>query len=452
MADSRLVSSSKSVAVIECKLIGSNGEIKDLKNPLIFNNIQIYESIYSPVVTGTIQLVEGVNLYSLLSMHGNEYIYISFCRPGEDSADSRYTRTFRIYKSDLRKPVEKSQVQTYVLHFCSEELIFSNQQTISRALNGLTSAEYVYTILTRDLKVNRKRIKVIEPSQGLQTYVLTKYKPFEAIERLAKSAYNENNSTFLFFENRDGYNFISLEKLLSQKPIDPPLNYSTARFTYNREDSPFKNANEIKRFEFEQNFNVLEGTENAAYANRLYTLDLIRQKYVKHDYSAVNEQTKRTMLDGFFPLNNAKNRNNNSIYEEYNSQPNYFLTNLNQNETPYFVSKRFRVTNTDVERTLIQRKVQLGLLSNARVWCNVPGNPNYSVGYVVEFNLPSFMPNNSQRAIDPYNSGKYLITHVRHSITPDDMETILVLNKNSVAVPLDAAQNGNPSYKTARDY
>lgn len=451
MSDPRKVTSSKSLAVVECKLIGSNGEIRDLKEPLIFNTIQIYESIYSPVITGTIQLVEGVNLYSLLSMHGSEYLYISFCKPGEE--DNRYTRTFRIYKCDSRKPIGKSQVQTYVLHFCSEELVFSNQQTISRSFSGRSSSEYIYNILTQDLKTNKKRVKNFEKSQGIHEYVLTKYKPFEAIEQFTQFSYNENESPFLFFENRDGYNFVSLEKLFKQAPIQPALQYSSAKAVYEQEDGPFKNANQIKQFEFEQSFDVLEGTKKGMFASRLYTLDLIRQKYTKYDYSAANKLAKESLLDGFFPLNNAQNRNNKALYEEYNAQPNYCLTNLNQNETPYFLSKGFRTINIDVEKFLLQRKIHLNLLNNTRVWCHLPGNPNYTVGYIVEFDMPPNIPRKSDdNETDPYHSGKYLITNIRHSITPDDIETIMILNKNSVRSRLDVADNGNSAYKKAREF
>lgn len=450
--DLNKVSSSQSIALLECKIISSNGEVKDLKEPIVFSNIQIYESIYSPVITGTIQLIDGVNLYSLLCMHGNEYLYLSFCRPGQSASGERYTRTFRIYKSSLRQPAEKTQVQTYVLHFCSEEMIFSNQQIISRSLIGLTSSEYIQRILLQDLKVNPKRIASFERSQGMQNVTVSNNKPFEAINFLCKNAYNENNSPYLFFENRDGYNFVSLEKLFNQTPISPALNYSTAKYTHTPEESPFRNANEIKKFQFEQSFDVLEGTEKGMYANRFYTLDLIRQKYSKYDYSLANEQSQKVMLDGFFPVNNARNRNSKTLYEEHDSQTNYWLTNLNQNETPYFIRKGVRVTNTEIEKTLMQRKVQINLLNNTRVWCSVPGNPNYTVGYVAELNLPSFIPSNVERAIDPYHSGKYLITDVRHSITPDDLETIIVMAKNSVSSPMDVANNSKPSYRTARDF
>lgn len=455
MADLNLAASTRSVAVVECKLIGSNGQVKDLTNPVIFNNIQIYESIYSPVVTGTIQLDDGVNLPTLISMHGNEYLLISFCRPGENERESRYTRTFRIYKCGIRGP--QNQIQSYVLYFCSEEFIFSNQQTISRSFKDGSTTEYIYNILTQDLKANKKRVntKYFEKSQGNHNFVLTKYSPFDAIRYFEFCSYNGNESPFLFFENRDGYNFVSLETLFRAPALSPAINYNTAKVLYDQTESAFKNANDVKTFEFNKTFDVLEGVKNSAFCGRLYTLDLIRQKYRKNDYSIINGQARNTMMDGFFPVNNFKNRNDRSLFEEFNGQPMYWLTNLNQNETEYFISKAVREQNHDIEKFLLQRTTQLGLLNNTSVECQVPGNPNYSVGYMVEFNLPAFISTagtESERVLDPYYKGKYLISRVRHSITPDSLETVLELNKNSVAISFDGAANDNQAVRTARDY
>ena len=455
MADLNLASSTKSVAVVECKIIGSNGQVKDLTNPIIYNNIQIYESIHSPVVTGTIQLDEGVNLPSLVSMHGNEYLLISFCRPGETDRNSRYTRMFRIYKSSFNKP--KNQVKTYVLHFCSEEMVFSKQQTISRSFKGRSTSDYIYNILTQDLKTNKKRVseRYFEKSEGVHNYVLTKYNPLDAIRYFELCSYNGNESPFLFFENRDGYNFLSLESLFKAPALEPALNYNTAKILYDQSESAFKNANDIKSFEFNQTFDVLEAAKNSAFCGRLYTLDLIRQKFDKHDYSIVNNLSRNTMMDGFFPVNNFKNRNDRALFEEFNGQPMYWLTNLNQNETPYFISKAVREQNTDIEKFLLQRKIHLGMLNNTSVECRVPGNPNYSVGYMIEFNLPAFISQAgsvNERVLDPYYKGKYLISRVRHSITPDNLETVLELCKNSVAISFDSAANDSQVVKTARDF
>jgi len=459
------VTSSKSVRIIECKIIGSNGQVRDLKDPIIFDNIQIYESLYSPVVSGTIQLQEGVNLQAIVNAHGNEYLYISFSRPGEEGVESKYQRTFRIYSSSMKKPINDSLIQTYILHFCSEEMLFSNQQTISRTFKGASHAEHVRNILLQDLKTNPKRVVRIEQTAGNDKHVLTKYKPFEAIEYFASQSYSKNETPFVFFENRDGYNFVSLETLLNkQTPIEPALTYSTAKFTYEPSVAVGKNSNQIKQFEFTQAFDTLYGTKEGVYANRLYTLDLIRQRYATYDYSIVSAKSKNSLVAGNFPINDAQNRSGKALYEEYNAAPNYWLTNLGLNDTEYLAAVNtrrdtsihkdpYRITNSDVELTLVQRKMQLEFLENTKLWCIVSGNPNYSVGFTIKVDIPAFIPNAvGSIATDAYYSGEYLITNLRHSITPEDIETVLTLCRNSINTKMDEAAIGSSNYKTARAF
>ena len=122
--DLNVNTSSRDAVILELKLVSYNGKVADLLDK--FNAINIYEDIFQSVVTGTIQLVEGINLFSEHAIHGNEYIYITFGRPGEIGFSERYTKVFRIFKVSDREKSGNGQIQTYVLHFCSEELIFSN--------------------------------------------------------------------------------------------------------------------------------------------------------------------------------------------------------------------------------------------------------------------------------------------------------------------------------------
>lgn len=452
MANVNTVTSSKDVKLHDLVIIGSNGETQDISS--IYNVININEDMFAPVVSGSVQLIDGVGISSSLGLHGNEYLYISFSRPGEEGEGTRYKRTFRIYKISERKPAGKTQAQSYVVHFCSEELVFSNQLLVSKAFKGASCTEYVYRILTETLKANKKRVNTqnFEKSFGDAFHVLTTYKPFEAINYFTHYAFNENESTFAFFENKDGYNFMSLEKLFN-RPILNKLNYNTAKLTKEQDVAPFANSNDINDFVFDHTFDVLDNTRKSAYSGKLYTLDIVTQKYREYKYSAVNQGNKKVMMDGYFPLNDAKNRNERSIYEEYDTEINYWLTNLGQTNNPYFISKNEKVPDINVERTLLQRKVQMNLLRSTSLKCIVPGNPFYSAGYMVEFDAPAFTKNlPNERVIDPYYSGKYLITGVRHMITPSDgLQTMLHLSKNSVAAAFDKSKT-NEQYRTARNF
>lgn len=453
MSNAQTSTSTRDIVIHSIDIINSNGELRSVKE--VFNMLNIHENIHSSTITGSIQIIDGINLYSKLKLHGNEYISISFSRPGENREEQKYKKRFRIYAITDRKPLPKRQTQTYIIRFCSEELIFSNQMTISKKYTGGTSTSYVYSICKDILKINGLKLPLsnFENSLGTSEYVLTRYKPFEAINYITENSFNFNESTFLFFENRDGFNFKSLENLFANKVLNT-LDYNTAKLTRGQETAAVANSNDVSNFKFEKTFDLLENTSKPTYSGKLLTLDLITQKYNDYNYSAINGLSKNSLLDGTFALNDARNRNEKTLYEEFDGQINYWLTNYNQNNNQYFIEKNVRVINTNIERTLLQRETQLNMLKNTELQCIVPGNQFYTVGYLVEFNVPAFIPGEkTERAEDPYYSGKYLITSVRHLITPSGgMQTVLKLCKNSVAVSFGQARDSDGNYRKARGY
>ena len=438
--------STRDISINSITIVTSGGKVFDISQ--MFNVLNIYEDIFTPVITGTIQIIDAAGMYAQLELHGNEFLFISFNRP---NSDDKYKRSFRIYKASDKKPSD-SQGQSYVLHFCSEELIFSNSQTISKSFRGKTIAEYVSAICNGDLKINKNRMTAFEKTIGIQDIIIPRMTPLDSIELLAANSFDHNESTFLFFENFNGFNFLSLDSILRSEPI-VTLQYSNAKLTEDDKTAAFENANKISNFRFTNSFDMLETSKNLTYSGKLYTLDILRQKYVTQEYSA-GKINKSHFIDGAnFPINNAPNRNNKPIFKEYDSHINYSMTNHNQSNAPYLLSKVYRVTDTNVENTLLQRQSQLNLLKNTRIECIVPGNILFTVGRVVNFDMPAFTRSTqSERTIDPYYSGKYLITNTRHVITPSGgHQTILTLAKNSLASSLDRITIANKEYVKARD-
>lgn len=432
--------SNRDVVILELKLIGSNGKVADLRQ--VFSAINIYEDIFQPVVTGTIYIQDGINILSDYAIHGNEYLFITFGRPNETAANQRYTKTFRVYKISDREKAKDSQIQNYVLHFCSEELVFSNQQSISRSFSGGNTFEYVAGICLNDLKVSEKKLTDFDASAGPTEFVLTRKKPLEAIQYFAEQSYSASRSPFLFFENKNGFNFLSIESLYKRNTV-ATMEYSAAKFSVDPTVAPFVTSRDINNLKYNQNFDVVKATREGLYSSKLYTLDLIRQKYNKNEVSLLNSQTAEVMIDGFFPFNEATNRNGKALYEEFDSKIRYWLTNKGNSNLPYFISKGVRTNDSYIEEILTQRQMQIEIINNTEVHCIVPGNPQYSAGFTVDVNMPAFTPNlNNERTKDPYYSGKYLITAVRHVIVPGSLQTVLELSKNSLAAPLDGAAGG----------
>lgn len=455
MAKNSVAKSVLDVTIFKITLIGSNGRSYNISD--IINNIKIYENIFHPVITGTIQLDDGVSMVSKVQAHGNEFLEIIFGKP-DATEEEKYKKIFRVWKITDRGPGSKGNIQSYILHFCSEELILSNQITLSKALRGGSVTEYVYRILTETLLANKRRVNKdqnFEQSLGHNDFVLTKYRPFEAIRYLSEHAFNENGSTFICFENKDGYNFLSLLNLFTRSPLTK-LNYTKATHKDEFDKAPY-NINSMMDFNILQNFNVIENTRRSAYNSRLLTLDLITQKFKSYDYSLVDTFNKKMLMDGNFPLNDALNRKDRAIYDargdrdEVQPDLNYALTDLGLTNNPYFLSKLQRVNSTNIEKTLSRRKVQFNMLKNTELECKVPGNALLSVGYMVDVDIPAFTENyNTESLKDPY-SGKYLITELQHNIVPGSWTTTMKLCKNSVGIDLDPFVLTD-AYKTARSY
>jgi hypothetical protein len=131
----------------------------------------------------------------------------------------------------------------------------------------------------------------------------------------------------------------------------------------------------------------------------------------------------------------------------------YHVTNKGQTNTPYLTSRGFRVTDTNIESSLMQRESLLNLLNNTVLECTVPGNVLFTVGNIVEIEMPSFASNaQNMRNIDPYLSGRYLITAVRHTLVPSGgHQTRLIVNKNSLSSPLDRADQTSSNYRKMRN-
>jgi len=107
----------------------------------IFNEFQITESIYNNFLTGTIQIADGVNLFEQMGFSGQEFIRISFSgtklEDEQEDYDHYIDQIFRIYKiSDV---IVRGSVQTYTLHFCSQEWLESKRKRVSRAYQGSLS-------------------------------------------------------------------------------------------------------------------------------------------------------------------------------------------------------------------------------------------------------------------------------------------------------------------------
>ena len=393
----------------------------------MIDELNIYEDIFSNVISGDMKLIDSNNVLSRLQLHGHEFFLLSFKSPNY----GEYQKSFRIYKvSDVSLKTQSSL--EYTVHFCSEEFFLNQQTRISKSYKGLTSDQIIKEIAYSHLKVSNTKLNPlnVERTYGVQNIIVPYFKPFEAINWVASFSLNDAlTSSFLFFENKDGFHFKSLESMfngrvrkkifLANKNVLSPFDSSVQQFF-------------VDNFQIPQLFNSLELVSTGGYSSGMYKLDLISQYVESVRFNPIQNNFKT--LNRHLPFNLAKNR-----FEK----------------TPLDGSAYFRFFPTFqgdlVDKWLLQRANQFALLNSSRMNIELPGDSDLRAGDMLEVSFPDMAPYNNSNEIkeDTLRSGLYLITNVRHRVINDKYVCYLQICKDSVKENFEPF-NETPKYNAAK--
>lgn len=401
-------------------LITSDAQTIDLIPFMV--ELNIYEDIFSPTMSGTIVIGDALDLISNYKLHGNEFLNLVVDKPG---LDKPITKIFRVYKISDRE-FGTASLQNFKLHFCSEELILSTQTVISKSYKGMTVDKMVDDILKNKLKVSPEKMKgLFTPTEGIFDIIIPKMQPFEAIQWLTSRSYSSTDSLYLFFENRDGFNFVSYENLLAQ-PVYQRY-YKSPKIKVD----PKQNIDSINFLKIVQDFDIIAANRYGAYSAQLLTFDFVNRQFKSKSIAS----TQNKLLNDNIPVNNSKNRLNSTLSESFDSLLKFYpSTDSNPLANP-----------THPENWLPQKATKLAQLSTFKIVMTIPGDVLVKAGMCVEIELPKATPQNDTGSeIDNMRSGKYLVSAVHHVFMNDIMSTVVELISDSITGTLNGAIDTSP--------
>jgi hypothetical protein len=309
----------------------------------------------------------------------------------------------------------------------------------------------------------------MQETEGLYDFVIPYKKPFEAINWLSNYAkpVGKDGADFLFYENSEGFNFYSLQNLFAQKPYTKfiyiprsasgsiPENFSGKLWEIKSKELG-RDIIGIKSYVFLDTFDTLYGTTTGAFANRLISIDPLTRtfKNTTFDYSTYFNNNNK--LNGYSLIPDIKNRLGKRPNESYDAVLKVMVSNPDQkkaigiNEEPWNVANDIRAENYVPNRT-----AQLSLSHYSRIKLSVSGDPNLTVGMLVGISLPSsrskYGSGYDAGQEDPYHSGNYMITAVRHIIDYNNKyETILEVVKDSYGASVNMYENSGDMQKAIK--
>jgi len=404
----------------------------------IFEELNIFDSVLVPCMSGNILLKDAVGLSNKLKFDGSEFIEIDISKDKEFSG-TNIKKTFRIYKQSDKSNINQT-TEAYVLHFVSEEMIYSEQQKISQAYNG-TYSNIASSVLLDYLRVPKNKISIVETTKGIHSVVVPLLSPIDTMSWLVRRSLSLNDTAdFLFFENKYGFNFVSLNKLFSNKTL-----FTINFFPKNLVDSVATEFLGVRDYNMSTSFDILENTRNGFYSNRFIGFDVLTRTLVESDLGVKNHY-KGKHLNAYPILPISKNREGKDAGLMPFSKVSLYPFQLYRKSQEYVksndTSKSLLIDDT--HKYIPQRRAILHNLLQKKMTINLPGNFFVSSGSILEINAKSFSLNSDiTDPIDKTMSGKYLIIATRHMINPQKHETFCEIATDSTNVGAVVATNSS---------
>jgi hypothetical protein len=432
-------------------------KMKEITNMIL--RFDYLESIDQPLVEGKLKLVDtGENLISSLPLQGFETVKIKV-----ETTNGEMEYELKVYKIFDRFAFDR--YQEYTLGLVPLTALKNESVKVPLTLSGTPTA-VVNKLLTEFLEVPSTKLQ-LEASSNKIKFCPGKKTPFAIIKSiqsktLSQSAKNApsppvtdsstttsstgdstvgnlvGSSGYFFYENKEGYNFQSIDKLNSLKK-NPPI----AIYTQENAQVGGDTRNKILDIDFDSEIDMLAKLRTGAFSSVIAYYNYSTGAYEEYCFSLKKNFNHMEHLGSQSGLPSGQS--------ELSTAPTRIMSVLIDHET-WFDGKEIASTEQkdggkkttaefpDYQKYYTAQSISREYsLNNQQVRLTVPVNPNLMVGKTIEIRIPHQVPTKHRLAnmYDPEHSGVYLIATVDHAYAPKNAQafSFLTLIRDSYGRP-----------------
>ena len=405
---------------------------KDLEVPIQGKilNFNYYESIYSPMVTGSIAIEDtggsvendlGIlaTIKDGMKITGFEEVsFLVTTRYGELD----FTK-YPLIVTGSPANLDESNRQVALLNLVSKTEMVSSSKPLSRNYPEAPISETVTKILNKELKISKDKLD-IEKTQNQDKIKGNHQGALDCILKMCKKSIPAEGKDpgYFFYETQDGYNFRSIDGLI-KKGIESFDNEEYAQMhTY-------------------YYFGALAAKLDDEYGNdfKVLTTPIVRR----------DEDQLKALRNGLY---NVRIITKNSLTGEYKEEVKNLLSDTNlgeKQEKPvtnevYLKSYTFHISpgqdDPGVSDTILnnpanyvpQSNMRYSLLHSQIVQIQVPCNVQLKAGQVIKLYLENITQSNkNEQVYNNLRSGYYMIRDLCHSFTTTNSYTSLTLLRDT---------------------
>ncbi|CAB5221327.1 hypothetical protein UFOVP245_127 [uncultured Caudovirales phage] len=408
-----------------------------------FIEISIYQSIFEPAIKAEMLVNDQIGLFTNYPFTGEELVVINYQQMAGIGISKSDMKEIRFIINGVRNIAadDRARAYAYVIDLISVEFLQNARKLVSHAYNDLIEdmAEKVYDeYIKKDTEEKYGKPKPFKKEESIKVrnIVVPNMRPFQSIQWLAKHAVAkdyENHFLYLFYEDIEGFNFVTVQKLiedalknreqLKQNKYRYVSDAEAGRKTSQSDDADlFLITNLVNN----KRFSSIEKIAGGYYQNELFEISLLEKSYTSTPTELNADKLGEFTLEKW-PLNTpeyidyVKNKVDKT---EYANRIRYIINNYedfddqNKSQPNY----RYKIGNT-TKYTYALNQIDLTI--------TVPANMNIKAGDVIYCDIPENHGFNDVQT-DMYITGLFIVSEVKQVLaTGDRAATTMRINKDA---------------------
>ena len=399
----------------DCSLIPSEGS--SLKEEFNIGggtqSITYFESIKSPAISLSLNIIDVDQLISRQGITGGEYLSLRIKVQGYDKEFEIKPDKHLLMLNSVKNVTTSSSKQFATLEFLSVEAIINETSRVNQRFTGNVT-DTVKKLLKNKKGIETKKNLDSDQATNSYSFVGNLKRPFDTIQWLcSKSQSSKDGTGFLFFETLDGYVFKSIESLLDGETVE-----------YKKSETPDEpsgltilenNLNQTSdigmscRMGMYANKTIYINIDNATLKTVDYRIESLKLKKPPKLPNGLEKNPTRLMLRVLDKCALQKGSKKKEIQKE--------------NELAIYQSKSYARAN---------------LIFSQSMSVSIPFNPELRAGQMLDLRFPLRKNEGDDQDKTTYGtesdddiSGKYLISELKHNIADNRANTEVTLIRDA---------------------
>ena len=374
-----------------------------------------YESVYSPATTASVTYVDsGESTKNQLEISGYEDFTFKIQSKYGTLDFNRKNANSGMRVKSAPTVAQESNREAVLLELASKWEFKNKRSPVHDKYSNVTIGDAVIIILKRKLGVDYDFFDV-EETKNMYDFNGKGKTPFELITDLARKAVPvKGDPGFFFYETQDGFNFKSIQSLVSQEPKQVYVYNGSFRNDQKGDSNDFKI---LKQPRFLKDQDIITALESGTYASRNIFFNPFDKDYIERIYK-INESGGIDQALG----------TDIKVDDELTG---YIRTHEHVLDVGSLkVGVSTSINNTPAEWQA-KSAMRYNILHSQIVELMVPCNVQLRAGDVIKLEFESLANEKCAEGIDKRQSGKYLILHLCHYFDPNKSVTSLTVCRDT---------------------